>query len=84
VNFRQLRYGTLSNRVTGKDPITLYYTHGLHEVIPGLEKGLSGMEINEEKSFCVQPEEGYGPLDPNAKKSQRPKFLLQRKRSGLL
>lgn len=23
------------------------------------------MEINEEKSFCVQPEEGYGPLDPN-------------------
>jgi FKBP-type peptidyl-prolyl cis-trans isomerase SlyD len=48
----------------GKDPIT--YTHGLHEVIPGLEKGLSGMEINEEKSFCVQPEEGYGPLDPNA------------------
>ena len=23
------------------------------------------MEINEEKSFCVQPEQGYGPLDPN-------------------
>jgi FKBP-type peptidyl-prolyl cis-trans isomerase SlyD len=47
----------------GKDPIT--YTHGRHELIPGLEKGLSGMEINEEKNFCVQPEEGYGPLDPN-------------------
>jgi FKBP-type peptidyl-prolyl cis-trans isomerase SlyD len=47
----------------GKDPIT--YTHGRHELIRGLEKGLSGMEINEEKSFCVQPEEGYGPLDPN-------------------
>jgi FKBP-type peptidyl-prolyl cis-trans isomerase SlyD len=48
----------------GKDPIS--YTHGGHELIPGLEKGLSGMEINEEKSFSVRPEEGYGPLDPNA------------------
>jgi FKBP-type peptidyl-prolyl cis-trans isomerase SlyD len=48
----------------GKDPIS--YTHGRHELIPGLEKGLSGMEINEEKSFSVQPEEAYGPLDPNA------------------
>ena len=27
----------------GKDPLT--YTHGRHELIPGLEKGLSGMEI---------------------------------------
>jgi FKBP-type peptidyl-prolyl cis-trans isomerase SlyD len=48
----------------GKDPIT--YTHGLYEVIPGLEEGLSGMDINEEKSFCIQPEEGYGPVDSNA------------------
>jgi FKBP-type peptidyl-prolyl cis-trans isomerase SlyD len=48
----------------GKDPIS--YTHGRHELIPGLEKGLSEMEINEEKSFSVRPEEGYGPLDPNA------------------
>jgi FKBP-type peptidyl-prolyl cis-trans isomerase SlyD len=48
----------------GKEPIT--YTHGQREVIPGLEKGLSGMEVNEEKSFCVQPEEGYGPVDPEA------------------
>ena len=27
----------------GKDPLT--YTHGRHELIPGLEKGLSGMKI---------------------------------------
>jgi FKBP-type peptidyl-prolyl cis-trans isomerase SlyD len=51
-----------SNR--GKDPVT--YTHGQREVIPGLEKGLSGMEVNEEKSFRVQPEEGYGSVDPQA------------------
>ena len=48
----------------GKEPVT--YTHGQNEVIPGLEKGLSGMEVNDEKSFCVEPEEGYGPVDPQA------------------
>jgi FKBP-type peptidyl-prolyl cis-trans isomerase SlyD len=46
----------------GKSPIT--YTHGQREIIPGLEKGLSGMEVNEEKSIRVQPEEAYGPVDP--------------------
>ena len=46
----------------GKDPVT--YTHGQHEVIPGLEKGLSGMEVNEEKSIRLQPEQAYGPVDP--------------------
>jgi FKBP-type peptidyl-prolyl cis-trans isomerase SlyD len=48
----------------GKDPVT--YTHGRHEIIPGLEKGLSGMEVNEEKSIRVQPKEAYGPVDPEA------------------
>jgi FKBP-type peptidyl-prolyl cis-trans isomerase SlyD len=48
----------------GKDPVT--YTHGQHEVIPGLEKGLSGMKVNEEKSIRVQPEEAYGPVDAKA------------------
>jgi FKBP-type peptidyl-prolyl cis-trans isomerase SlyD len=46
----------------GKDPVT--YTHGQHEIIPGLEKGLSEMEINEEKSIRVKPEEAYGQVDP--------------------
>jgi len=51
-----------SNR--GQDPVT--YTHGQHEVIPGLEKGLSGMEVNEQKSIRLQPEEAYGPVDAKA------------------
>jgi FKBP-type peptidyl-prolyl cis-trans isomerase SlyD len=46
----------------GKGPIT--YTHGQHEIIPALEKGLSEMEVNEEKSIRLQPEEAYGPVDP--------------------
>ena len=46
----------------GKDPVI--YTHGQHEVIPGLEKELSGMKVNEQKNICLQPEEAYGPVDP--------------------
>jgi FKBP-type peptidyl-prolyl cis-trans isomerase SlyD len=46
----------------GKGPVT--YTHGQREIIPGLDKGLSGMEVNEEKRIRVQPEEAYGPVDP--------------------
>ncbi|MGH7796659.1 MAG: FKBP-type peptidyl-prolyl cis-trans isomerase [Candidatus Binatia bacterium] len=46
----------------GKEPVT--YTHGQHEIISGLEKGLSEMEIDEEKSIRVNLEEAYGPVDP--------------------
>lgn len=46
----------------GKEPVT--YTHGKQEIIPGLEKGLSEMSVNEEKSIRVKPEEGYGQVDP--------------------
>lgn len=46
----------------GKGPVT--YTHGKREIIPRLEEGFAEMEVNEEKSIRVQPEEAYGPVDP--------------------
>jgi len=46
----------------GEEPMT--YTHGEHQIIPGLEKELSGMEVNDEKKISVQPEEAYGPVNP--------------------
>lgn len=46
----------------GKDPVS--YTHGQGKIIPGVEKALTGMEVNEEKSFSVPPEEAYGAVDP--------------------
>jgi FKBP-type peptidyl-prolyl cis-trans isomerase SlyD len=46
----------------GKEPVT--YTHGKREIITGLEKGLTEMEVNEEKTIRVTPEEAYGPVDP--------------------
>jgi FKBP-type peptidyl-prolyl cis-trans isomerase SlyD len=47
----------------GKDPVS--YTHGQGEIIRGVEEALDGMEVNEEKSFRLPPEEAYGPVDPS-------------------
>ena len=46
----------------GKEP--LKYTQGSQQIVPGLEKGLAGMKMGEEKRIKVKPEEGYGPVDP--------------------
>lgn len=46
----------------GKEPVV--YTHGRHEIIAGLEKGLSDMEVNQEKTIHVSPAEAYGEVDP--------------------
>jgi FKBP-type peptidyl-prolyl cis-trans isomerase SlyD len=46
----------------GKEP--LKYTHGNQQIVPGLEKGLAGMKMGEERRVKVAPEEGYGPVDP--------------------
>jgi len=49
----------------GKEP--LVFTQGAHEIIPGLEKKLSGLKVGESKQIEVSPEEGYGPVDPERK-----------------
>lgn len=58
----------------GAEPLT--YTHGSHQIIPGLEKALEGMKIGESKHVSVKPEEGYGAVNPEAfleiKKDQIP------------
>lgn len=44
--------------------VPLTYTHGSHEIIPGLEKGLEGMSVGESKLVTVNPVEGYGEMQP--------------------
>src|SRR5438093_8609219 len=51
-----------SNR--GKSPVT--YTHGREEIVPCLERGLAGMEVNETKNIRLQPQEAYGQVNPEA------------------
>lgn len=55
--------GKVIDSSRGREPVT--YTHGQQQIIPGLERNLSGMEINEEKNVRLPPEEAFGPVDPD-------------------
>ena len=48
----------------GKEPLT--YKHGLHQLVPGLEKALEGLTVGDTKEVTVAPTEGYGEQNPNA------------------
>ena len=48
----------------GGDPFK--YTHGKGDIIPGLENGLEGMQVGEEKTIMVKPEDAYGKIQPEA------------------
>lgn len=57
---------TVNNEVmetsVGKEP--LEFVMGDHSIIPGLEKGIEGMKIGEEKVVAVDPKDAYGEVDP--------------------
>ena len=44
----------------------LSYVHGSGQIIPGLEKQLTGLHVGDEKEVTVKPEDGYGEVDPKA------------------
>lgn len=44
----------------------LDYLHGHENIIPGLERELTGMKVGESKKVTVAPEDGYGELDEEA------------------
>jgi FKBP-type peptidyl-prolyl cis-trans isomerase SlyD len=56
--------GSVIESNKGKQPMS--YIHGRGQIIPGLEKELSGMKAGEEKKIQVKPEDGYGPVNPEA------------------
>jgi FKBP-type peptidyl-prolyl cis-trans isomerase SlyD len=43
----------------------LEYLHGAENIIPGLERELSGLQVGQSKEVEVPPEEGYGVYDPS-------------------
>ncbi len=43
---------------SGETPFSFIF--GYSQVIPGVEKSLEGMEVNESKTFTVSPQDGYG------------------------
>jgi FKBP-type peptidyl-prolyl cis-trans isomerase SlyD len=42
----------------------LQYLHGAENIIPGLERELTGLQVGDSKEVEVPPEEGYGVYDP--------------------
>lgn len=46
----------------GQEPMV--YVHGTQQIIPGLEKQLTGLKVGETKHVEIAPEDGYGPIDP--------------------
>ena len=40
------------------------FAYGQEQIIPGLEKGLAGLEAGATADVVVAPEEGYGPREP--------------------
>ncbi|MBN1230881.1 MAG: peptidylprolyl isomerase [Anaerolineales bacterium] len=49
-----------------ENDIPLEYLHGFENIIPGLEKALTGKKIGDKLTVTVSPEEGYGVIDPDA------------------
>jgi FKBP-type peptidyl-prolyl cis-trans isomerase SlyD len=54
--------GEVVDEATADAP--LEYLHGADNIIPGLEKALTGLKIGDRKQVVIQPEEGYGEYDP--------------------
>ena len=57
----------------GKQP--LIYTHGTHQIVPGLEKALEGLTVGDTKDVTVAPADGYGDNDPNALQEVQKKLI---------
>lgn len=55
---------TIIDSNVGGAPLT--FVHGSHQIIPGLEKSLTGMKVGDKKDVTVKPEDGYGPVDTKA------------------
>src|SRR4051812_16679171 len=42
------------------------YVQGKHQIIPGLERQLLGLDVGDEREIIVGPDDAYGAEDPNA------------------
>ena len=57
----------------GKQP--LIYTHGTHQIIPGLEKALEGLAVGDTKEVTVAPADAYGEKNPEAPQEVQKKLI---------
>ena len=64
INYTLTIDGKVVDSNKGKEPLA--YTQGSHQIVPGLENGLEGIKVGDKKKITVKPEEGYGPVNPQA------------------
>ena len=55
--------GEIVDSSEGGEPLA--YLHGSGQIVPGLEKALSGLKVGDAKDVIVEPAEGYGDRDPD-------------------
>ena len=60
----QLQDDTVIDSSDGKPP--LQFVQGQHQIVPGLEHALYGMEVGETKDVVVEPGDGYGERNSEA------------------
>jgi FKBP-type peptidyl-prolyl cis-trans isomerase SlyD len=65
--------GVLLATNRGEAPQT--FVQGQQQIIPGLERELYGLKPGDEKRVVVKPEDGYGPVNPQAQ-AEVPKQAL--------
>ena len=56
--------GALLDSSEGQEP--LIYLHGYEGLLPGLERGLEGLEAGQKSRVDLLAAEAYGPHDPEA------------------
>lgn len=82
----KLSDGQIFDSSEGKEP--LEFTLGQGRLIPGFEKGLIDMKLNEKKTITVSKEEGYGEpreeLIQEVQKSQLPPDMAPEVGMGLI
>ena len=54
--------GTQFDSSKGRDP--LEFQLGSGQIIPGLDRGVTGMEVGDTKTVVIEPSDAYGDRDP--------------------
>jgi FKBP-type peptidyl-prolyl cis-trans isomerase SlyD len=67
--------GTVLDTNKGGSPIS--YTQGEQQIIPALERQLTGLHAGDEKKVVLKPEEAYGTVDPSAQTEVAKELLPQ-------
>ncbi|MCD4802016.1 MAG: peptidylprolyl isomerase [Anaerolineales bacterium] len=49
-----------------EDGEPILFIQGIGQIIPGLENALYGMEVGDQKTIVIQPEDAYGDYDPES------------------